>query len=130
MPNGFDKSHPYYSEQALKKLDERDLVTEAKLDVQLKQTEALTVLADGVRSISEFLQGGGLQAIVNAQTRGSIMQSILGGLASHDGRKALDAQTIKQNSLEIVEMIEQVFNKMHERLNDKGRDPEIKEPQE
>lgn len=141
MTSGFDKSHPYSSStstaptmaQAVIKTEEQYLAqfgAPTKHEIEIKQTEALTTLAKGIGEISTFLTGGGLQAIINAQTKGSIMQSILGGLASHDGRKALDAQTIKQNSLEIVEMIESVFNKMHERLQDKNRDPEIKEPKE
>lgn len=99
-----------------------------KLEVQ--QTQALTQLAEGVTSIATFLNGGGLMQLVQHKMAGDIMASITGGLAAKDGRNALDARTIKQNSLEVVELIMTMFNKMGERLKDQARDPEIKEPQE
>lgn len=99
-----------------------------KLEVQ--QTQTLTQLAEGVTSIATFLNGGGLMQLVQLKMAGDIMASITGGLAAKDGRNALDARTIKQNSLEVVELIMTMFNKMGERLKDQARDPEIKEPQE
>lgn len=96
-----------------------------ELEVQRQQAEALTNLAEGVTSIAGFLRNGGLREALAAHTKGQIISDILGGLASHDGRKSLDGRTIKQNALEIVETVEAVFNKMHERLQDRNRDPEI-----
>lgn len=94
-------------------------------EIELQQAQALSALAEGVASIAGFLRNGGLREALAAHTKGQIISDILGGLASHDGRKSLDARTIKQNSLEIVETVEAVFNKMHERLQDRNRDPEI-----
>lgn len=94
-------------------------------EIQVKQTEALVALSRGVEAIAEFLTQGGLQAVVAAHTKGSIIQAIFGGLAAKDGRASLDARVIKQNSLEIVEVIESVFSKMHERMRDKERDSEV-----
>lgn len=129
MANGFDKSHPYYSPVAAENLKAM-IKPETSNEIAIKQTEALTTIAEALKGVSTFLNQGGIQAVLAAHTKGSIIQAIFGGLAAHDGRNALDARTIKQNSLEIVEAIEQVFNKMHERLQDKNRDPEIKEVQE
>lgn len=128
MSNGFDKSHPYYAPATISALNEQEVMI--RNEIQTKQTEALTTLAESVKGIANFLNEGGLQKIIAANARGQIAQAVLGGLAAHDGRKALDAQTIKQNSLELVEIIESFMNKMHERLQDKNRDPEIKEPKE
>lgn len=131
MGNGFDKSHPYYSPATQSNPAVRiEIERELKNEIEIKQTEALTSLAEGVQAISQFLRDGGLQSLVAANTKGQIIQAIFGGLASKEGRNSLDARTIKQNSLEIVEIVEQVFSKMHERMQAKERDPEIKEPTE
>lgn len=120
---GFPKNHPYHAEVPL-------LVEKPGNEIQARQVEALQTLATSVNTIATFLTNGGLQRVVADHARGSIMQAVFGGLAAHDGRKALDARTIQQNSLEIVECIEQVFAKMNERMKDKNRDPEIHEPEE
>lgn len=146
MSNDFPPNHPYASSggaimggllpvessnQGLIKEETHLLKRVDNYELQVKQTEALTTLANGIKDIASFLSGGGLLQITNANVRGNIMSAIFGGLATKDGRNALDARTIKQNSLEVVQIIEEVFNKMHERLSSKEpRDPDIKEPQE
>lgn len=101
------------------------LLRVSERDVQVKQTEALTTLAAGVNAIANFLTSGGLTDLVSANAKSRIVSDILGGLAAHNGRNSLDAQTIKQNSLEIVETIEAVWSKYQERAKAKDRDPEI-----
>lgn len=132
MPNnaGFPANHPYYCPPL--KGEENGVVVhdEESKALQVKQTEALVVLSEGVKALAEFVTQGGLQAALAAHTKGSIIQAIFGGLAAKEGRGSLDARVIKQNSLEIVEVIEQVFSKMHERMQDKGRDSEIKDGEE
>lgn len=130
MGNGFDKSHPYFAPVAAENLRAIVKPETADHELQIRQTEALSTLAQGVKELSDFVTQGGLQAALAAHTKGQIIQAILGGLAAKDGRASLDARTIKQNSLEVVEVIEQVFSKMHERLQDKNRDSEIREAKE
>lgn len=95
--------------------------------LRLKEAEALVTLSQAVKSLTAFVTEGGLQAVVAAHTKGSIISQILGGLAAKDGRNALDARVIKQNAIEIAESVVQVFSKMHERMQDSERDPEIKD---
>lgn len=128
MGNGFDKSHPYYTPVAAENLNA--VVKSDKHEIEIKQTEALTSLAKGINDIAAFVTQGGLQAAMSAHTKGALLQGIFNGLASHGGRNSLDARTIKQNALEAVELVMAAFDKMHERIQDKNRDPEIKEPSE
>lgn len=96
-----------------------------------REAEALCVLADGVKALAEFVTEGGLQKLLAAHSQVQIVQAIYGGLASKEGRASLDARFIKQNVLEIVEVVEAAFNKLNERGRDRGRrDPDIMEPQE
>lgn len=136
----FDKSHPYYapttaapgtSGGTIKFIDNGFALEIQKHELEIRQTEALCSLAEGVKTLSEFVKSGGLQSLFSGMARGNIAAGIFQGLAAKDGRKALDAQVIKQNAIDITYIIEAVFNKMHERATDKEpRDPEIKEPVE
>lgn len=129
MNNGFPKDHPYYAPVKAEML-EASIIESKSHELQLKQTEALTSLAESVKVLTDFLAKGGLQHTLSGLARANIAQGILGGLAAKDGRDSLDARVIKQNALEITEIIDQVFDKVGERLKDKNRDPEIKEPNE
>lgn len=95
-------------------------------EIQLKQTQALTALAEGVNALAAFVTGGGLSQLLSGYARTQSVQAILGGLASHDGRNSLDARVLGQNAIEIVEQIEKVFDKYHTRQEEKvERDPYI-----
>ncbi|OQB10454.1 MAG: hypothetical protein BWY21_00375 [Parcubacteria group bacterium ADurb.Bin216] len=116
--------------------EDKDLVVQVTSDVvvkeqhalQVRQTEALTTLAEGVKAIAEFLSGGGLNAVLSGYARSQAVQSILGGLATNSGRNALDARVLGQNAIEIVEQVEAVFGKYKERLEEREqRDPELKD---
>lgn len=129
MDNGFEKNHPYHSPVKAEMLNAA-IVEEGNYELQIKQTEAIASLAKGVNDIAAFITQGGLQAVMSAHTKGTLLQGILNGLANHDGRDSLDARTIKQNALEAVELVMATFEKMRERIQDKNRDPEIKEAKE
>lgn len=115
----------------LKQLSENEVV-QVKYELEAKQTEALTSLAKAVTDISTFISGGGLNKLLSGVARGNAVSSMLGGLTTHAGRNGLDARTLKQNAVEVVEQIEAVFSKFEERLaaKNKGeqRDPELKDP--
>jgi hypothetical protein len=115
---------------ALSKIAEVIPPEAVELHIAVKQTEALTVLADGLRNIATFLNGGGLAEVLDCYSKSQAAKEILGGLASNLGRGALDARTVKQNALEITEMVEAVYAKVTERLSsvDK-RDPAIVVPE-
>lgn len=124
--SGFPKSHPYHSPVAAENL--QAVVKGTNNELQIRQTEAVCVIAEALSGISSFLNGGGIQEYLKASTKGQIVSGIYNGLASKDGRNSLDARTIKQNALEIVEVIEAVMKKVDERANERnGRDEEIKE---
>ena len=131
MPNnaGYQANHPYFCPPKKANGEAPALVEDKNYEVAVRQTEALVTLSEGVKALAEFVTQGGLQALVAANAKGSIIQGIVSGLAAKDGRGALDARVLKQNSLEIVEFIEQVFSKMHERMSE-ARDPEIKKAEE
>lgn len=114
-------------------LSESELIEipgEAKHELEVRNVEALEDLADGVLAISNFLTQGGLTKVLSGYARTQSVQSILGGLARHGGRAALDGRTMKQNSLEIAELVDLVFKKCAERFKDTNRDPNIHEPVE
>ena len=106
------------------------LVEEQKNEIAIRQTQALEVIGNSLATLVNYIGNGGLAATLSGYARSQSVKEILGGLAAHDGRNALDARTIKQNALEITEAIEAVFAKYQDRLSEKGRDPEIKEPKE
>lgn len=122
-------SEPIHMELAERK-SELSLVETTKHELEVRQTEAIEVLGAGIQQIANFLVGGGLAEMLSGYARSQSVKDILGGLASHGGRAALDARFIKQNALEITEAVEAVFRKYQERLEEKGRDTEIKEPKE
>lgn len=101
----------------LQKTNEVIEVSEKEIAVQ--QAQALTTLANSVQQIANFLSSGGLTSILNGYAKSQSVKDILGGLAAHDGRNALDARVLSQNAVEIVEQVEKVFDKYHERLKDK-----------
>jgi hypothetical protein len=102
-------------------------IREAEYAVAVRQTEALEVLSRGVAEIANFLVGGGFNQLVSGYAKSQASTAILGGLASHAGRNALDARVLGQNALEVVEQVLRVHDKFHERLSSKEkRDPEIK----
>jgi hypothetical protein len=120
-----DETNNYPLKDSEKMLEE---IPEVSKDLATQQTQALTVLAQSVATIANFLQGGGLTQILNGYAKSQSVKDILGGLAAHDGRNALDARVLGQNAIEIVEQVEKVFDKYHERLQSKERrDPEIKD---
>lgn len=94
--------------------------------LQVAQTQALTTLAEATKDIAAFLNGGGLHKLVSGYARSQSAQAILGGLAAHDGRAALDARTLGQNALETVKQVEVVFDKFEAELRAKGKnDPTL-----
>lgn len=103
-------------------------------DLALKQSESLAVLAKATNDIATFITSGGLTQLLSGYARSQAVKDILGGLAAHDGRNALDARVLGQNSIEIVEQVERVFAKYEERLAAKlrgeERDPDMHEATE
>lgn len=94
-----------------------------------EQTKALVSIGESLKQLSNFVSNGGLTELVKGYTQTQIAQGVLQGLASHDGRNALDARYLKQNAIEIVHAIEAVFDKAKERTeaaSDKKLDPELK----
>lgn len=106
--------------------DEAGPASPARLRAQ--EVEALTVAAHSLSAIAQALclLPKSLERCVNILVKGQGVNAILGGLAQHDGRNALDARTMKQNALEIVEQMELVFKKYNERMaSTELRNPDI-----
>lgn len=85
----------------------------------VKQTEALTQIGTALATISNWVTQGGLTEIMTGYAKSNAVKEILGGLAAHDGRNALDARVLSQNALEIVHQVEGVFDKFAEHLKAK-----------
>lgn len=96
------------------------LVTSIDSLAPIPESRALTQLATSINQIATFLTGGGLQQALSMYARSQAVKDILGGLASHEGRKSLDARVLSQNAVEIVEAIEQIFAKYDEKLKAKA----------
>lgn len=119
-----------HAKHAVAALEQKDLVLSPEQEshaLQVSQTKSLEVLSKGVADIAAFLTGGGLNQLLSGYAKSQASTAILGGLASHDGRDALDARVLGQNSIEIVEQILRVHDKFHSRLSEEKRDPEIKD---
>ena len=102
------------------------VLKERELALKEKETEALTVLASSVNALASFVTQGGLTQVLSGYARSQAVKEILGGLAAHDGRDALDARVLKQNAVEIVSQVEAVFDKYKEKVMDKSpQDPDI-----
>lgn len=102
------------------------VLKERELVLKEKETEALTVLANSMNAIANFVTQGGLTQVLSGYARSQAVKEILGGLAAHDGREALDARVLKQNAVEIVQQVEAVFDKYKEKVMDKTpQDPDI-----
>jgi hypothetical protein len=95
--------------------------------IQVSQAKSLEVLSRGISDIAAFLTSGGLSQLLSGYAKSQASTAILGGLASHDGRDALDARVLGQNALEVVEQVLKVHDKFHSRLSEEGRDPEVKD---
>jgi hypothetical protein len=108
-------------------LGEVEIASSKKHELEVRQTEALASIGNALQEISKFITAGGLAELLSGYARSQSVKDILGGLAAHDGRNALDARVLGQNAIEIVEQVEKVFDKYQERLSEKGRDPEIKD---
>lgn len=81
------------------------------ISVEEEQTKALTTIADSLQSLSTWLTQGGLTEVLSGYAKSNAVQGILQGLATHDGRDALDARTLDQNALEITKQVEAVWHK-------------------
>lgn len=95
-------------------------------EVEVRHTEALETIGRSLNSLCTFVTSGGLSSLLSGYARSQAVKEILGGLAAHDGRNALDARVLNQNALEIVTQVEAVFKKYQENLSSKEvRDSDI-----
>lgn len=108
-------------------------VSSNEITIKEREVQALEHLAKGVSDIGRFLNGGGIAGALSLYAKTNSISGILSGLAAHDGRNALDARVLGQNSIEIVEQISLAFDKLQEKLEAKmkgeAHDPEIKDPE-
>lgn len=104
-----------------------------EIAIKEREVQALETLASSISRISQFINGPGLGSALSLYARTNSISGILSGLAAHDGRNALDARVLGQNSIEIVEQISLAFDKLQEKLEAKMkgeiRDPDIHDPE-
>jgi hypothetical protein len=95
-------------------------IERTKLQLAVQQQMALSSLAASVTSISQWLTTGGLEKTLGEFARATGANGMLNGLVAHDGRQALNAQTMKQNTIEVVHLMEMVRDKFQEVLKAKN----------
>jgi hypothetical protein len=108
-----------------------ELVAKETRELMAAQTQALTVMANSMQMIANFLESG-VPKIIAAQAKAQGVNSILGGLMTKEGRGGLDARFIKQNAVETVEVMEAVHAEYQERLAKQAegnQDPKIHDPE-
>lgn len=76
-------------------------------------------LADGFKQVLASPEMG---MLLKKVTEGGAVTGILQGLAAADGRKSLDARTMKQNGLEMVYAIREALNKLTEAQQQEARE--------
>jgi len=106
---------------------EQERPDSGQLVVMQEVSQALTTIATWLTSpdgLSKLLAQH-----VEATARTGAIKEILGGLAAHDGRNALDARVMTQNAVEVFHHVEAMMDKMKEGLKAKNsettRDPEL-----
>lgn len=120
-------------------MEDKNLPTEIKLELlaaetkelMAAQTQALTVMANSMQMIANFLNTG-LPHMMAAQSKAQAVTGVLNGLMTKEGRKGLDARFIKQNAIETVTAIEAVHDEYQEMLAAKAKgdqDPKIHDPE-
>lgn len=80
--------------------------------IEERQLLALETQAKALESISTFLSGISLKEVLQHQAIHSAASQLLGGLTSKDGRQGLNAQTMKQNAIDIAYLVEAVLGKL------------------
>lgn len=85
-------------------------------------------LADGFRQVLSSPEVG---MLLQRMTEGNAVSGMLQGLAAADGRKSLDARTMKQNGLEMVYAIKEALDKLKEaQLQTEKRSDELVDPEQ
>jgi hypothetical protein len=92
---------------------------------------ALETAAAALTGISNFLSGITLKEVIQHQAVHGSIREILGGLATKDGRNALDARTMNQNAIDMAYLIEKVLGKVTSHaISRTGAAPEVKDGEE
>lgn len=96
-----------------------------------REVVALETAATALMGISNFLSGITLKEVIQHQAVHGSIREILGGLATKDGRNALDARTMNQNAIDMAYLIEKVLGKVTSHaLSRTGATPEVKDGEE
>jgi hypothetical protein len=96
-----------------------------------REVVALETAAAALTGISNFLSGITLKEVIQHQAVHGSIREILGGLATKDGRNALDARTMNQNAIDMAYLIEKVLGKVSSHaLSRTGATPEVKDGEE
>lgn len=96
-------------------------------EVVKAQTEALTVLANSMQTISGFLTNG-LPQVLAGYSKSQAVSAVFNGLMAKEGRNGLDPRFIKQNAIEVISAIEEAHTQYKKLLDEKARgerDPEL-----
>lgn len=98
-----------------------ELMTAGHQLIAIKEVgQALTTIATWLTSPDGLAKL--MSQHVEATARTGAIKEILGGLAAHDGRNALDARVVAQNAVDVFHHVEAMMDKMKEGLKEKHSD--------
>lgn len=83
------------------------------------QAKAMTLMAEAVQGLSNFLSTG-LPQILHGYSKAQSVHSVLNGLVTNAGRGGLDARTHKQNAVDAIHLIETFYAHYSEVLGGKA----------
>ena len=86
-----------------------------EFQLQVQHVQQLAVIGQALATLSSWVTEGGLTKLMAEYAQATAAGGVLQGLATHDGRGALDARLMGQNAIEIVHQYEAIINKAKER---------------
>ncbi len=93
---------------------EIETTQQQKYEIEARQTAAMEGISQSLTALASFVTKGGLVEVLSGYSRALGVGQAVQGLLQHSGRAGLDARTMKQDAVEIVHKIEQVFEKYNE----------------
>lgn len=100
---------------------------EREKDLQVSAIQANQEISKAASAIAAFFSGTTLREVLQTQVVHNTLSGMLQGLAANGGRKALDANLIDQNALEIAHAVEATIRKVTAHAISRAGIPEVKE---
>lgn len=97
--------------------------TLSQLPIEQVTAAISTAVSEGIsKALIAVISSPEVSQFVDGLTRSRAITDIWQGLATHDGRNALDARVLQQNAIEITHAIEAAMDHTQNRLREKGKE--------